>query len=386
MTYLLLALGLLLLVPTLVFLLEVLFGLLAGERTQFTPVNSATAAILIPAHNEEKIIGATLKSLLNQLQPGDFILVVADNCTDGTADVARQFGASVVERHDTMNRGKGFALAHGLDVLKPMAAEVVIVVDADCSATAGSIQALKSEVLRSKRPVQGFSWMRAPKGHEKRFAVAEFAWRVKNRLRPAGLSVLGLPCQLMGTGMAFPRDLAKPENFSSGNIVEDLELGVRLARSGRAPVYYPDAVVASEFPLSEEGEISQRRRWESGSFSMLLQHGVGNVISGIVSGNKNLTALGFDMLVPPLVLHAAMILLYSAVTIVMALLFGTGALWLALLVPLLFGIGIAIAWWSEGRELLPPKFLVQLVPFILAKFRIYSGRNKGWVRTDRSGE
>jgi cellulose synthase/poly-beta-1,6-N-acetylglucosamine synthase-like glycosyltransferase len=293
--------------------------------------------------------------------------------------VARKHGAHVAERHDTTKRGKGFALAYGLETLKSMVADVVIVIDADCIVSPNSIQSLKAEVIRTNRPVQGYSWMRAPKGHEKRFAVAEFAWRVKNRLRPAGLASLGLPCQLMGTGMAFPRDLAEPKNFSSGNIVEDLELGVRMARGGKAPVYFPAAIIASEFPISEEGEISQRRRWEGGSFSMLLKHGVRNVFSGITSGNMNLTALGFDMLVPPLVLHAAL-------TLTIALMFGTGAVWLALLVPALYGAAICIAWWAKGRDLLPLSSMMQLLPFVLAKLRIYGRKDKGWVRTDRTSE
>jgi cellulose synthase/poly-beta-1,6-N-acetylglucosamine synthase-like glycosyltransferase len=386
MTLLLLVLGFIILVPTLVLLTEVILGMLAGEWTHPAPVAGATAAIMIPAHNEESVIAATLESLRAQLAPGDLMLVVADNCSDSTADVARKHGAHVAERHDTTKRGKGFALAYGLETLKSMVADVVIVIDADCIVSPNSIQSLKAEVIRTNRPVQGFSWMRAPKGHEKRFAVAEFAWRVKNRLRPAGLASLGLPCQLMGTGMAFPRDLAEPKNFSSGNIVEDLELGVRMARGGRAPVYFPAAIIASEFPISEEGEISQRRRWEGGSFSMLLKHGVRNVFSGITSGNMNLTALGFDMLVPPLVLHAALIILYSVVTLTMALVFGTGAVWLALLIPALYGAAICIAWWAKGRDLLPLSSMMQLLPFVLAKLRIYGRKDKGWVRTDRTSE
>ncbi len=385
-TILLFVPGVVVLIPTLVLLFEVVFGLFASAGQQTTSAVEATSAILIPAHNEESVIAATLESLRAQLVSGDRIVVVADNCTDGTASVARKLGAEVVERHDTTRRGKGFALAHGLEFIKSLPTDVVIVVDADCIVMPHTIQSLKAEVVRSERPVQGFSSMRAPKGHERRFAVAEFAWRIKNRLRPLGLAALGLPCQLMGTGMAFPMDIARPENFSSGNIVEDLELGVRLARTGRAPTFLPSVGVASEFPVSEEGEISQRRRWEGGSFAMLLRHGALNVLHGLASGNKNLTALGFDMLVPPLVLHAALIILYSAVTLLMALVFGTGAVWLALLIPVLFAAAICIAWWSQGRDLLPVSYWTQLLPFILAKLRIHGGKDKGWVRTDRTGE
>ncbi len=385
-TVLLLVLGTAVFLPTLVFLLEVILGIFSRGEQQPAPVVGATAAILIPAHNEDNVIAATLEKLRAELISGDYVLVVADNCSDGTANIARKFGAEVVERHDTTRRGKGFALAHGLERLKVSSVDVVIVVDADCIVMPQSIQALKAEVMRTGRPVQSFYSMRAPRGHERRFAVAEFAWRIKNRLRPLGLAALGLPCQLMGTGMAFPKDLAKPENFSSGNIVEDLELGVHMARIGKAPKFFPSAVVASEFPVSEEGEISQRRRWEGGSFSMLLRHGVLNVFGGLLTGNKNLAALGLDMLVPPLVLHAALIILYSVLTLILAIICGTGAVWLALLLPVLFATAISIAWWSQGRDLLPLRYWSQLLPFVLAKLLIHRGKDQGWVRTDRKGE
>jgi cellulose synthase/poly-beta-1,6-N-acetylglucosamine synthase-like glycosyltransferase len=377
------------LIPTGVLFVEILLGRgsVARSVTETSPANMR-AAVLIPAHNEEAGIGKTVRSILPELGTGDRILVIADNCSDRTAAVAIEAGATVTERFDQVNRGKGFALAHGIDQLSSDAPDVVIVIDADCTVAPGSIAAMKRRTMTLSRPVQMLNLMRAPEGHERRFAVAEFAWRVKNQIRPTGLSKLGLPCQLMGTGMAFPWAIARAARFASGNIVEDLELGVRLAAEGKAPAFFTGATVFSTFPTSHEGEIHQRRRWEGGSFSMLLKHGWANVGRGVLGGNAALVALGLDMLVPPLVLHAAILLGVTAVA---------GLLWLAGLVPWfllslallalgLFGVGLLLAWYSRGRDLLPLSDLPRIVSFILAKFRIHGRGSKpsSWVRADRS--
>ncbi len=385
-TFILVAVGVVLLIPTLVLFAEIAIGAFSRRRTAPAASNSARATVLIPAHNEEAGLENALRAILPQLEKSDSILVVADNCSDSTAEIARKVGVQVIERHDKISRGKGYALAHGLTFLEGNMPDVVVIIDADCVATPGSIQALKCEAFRTQRAVQALYKMRAPQGHERRFAVAEFAWRIKNKLRPLGLSMLGFPCQLMGTGMAFPADTAQASNFSSGNIVEDLELGLRLARQGRAPAFFPDAVVISEFPISEEGEISQRRRWEGGSFSMLLRHGLANALGGIFSANASLAALGFDMMVPPLVLHALALSCYFLVTLACALFLGAGSIGLALLAMCLFMLALVIAWFSEGRDLLPIRNWKQLAPFVLAKLHIHGRRDSGWVRTERKND
>jgi cellulose synthase/poly-beta-1,6-N-acetylglucosamine synthase-like glycosyltransferase len=379
--------GLALLVPTLVLLVEVIAGVIGPRRHVSSNVlKTPRACVLIPAHNEEIGLEKTLLSLLPQISDDDMILVVADNCNDGTADVARKMGVSVVERQNLDQRGKGYALAYGLDAIRDVPPDVVIMIDADCTALPGSILALKQHTIQVQRPVQALNLMRAPAGHEQRFAVAEFAWRIKNLLRPLGLSRFGMPCQLMGTGMAFPWELARDTRFASGNIVEDLELGIRMARRRVAPEFFTGATVLSEFPVSKDGEISQRRRWEGGSFAMLMRHGGGTVVNGLMSANVGLMALGLDMLVPPLVLHAFAIVAYVIVSAFCALVFGSSGLTLAILLPVLFAVAIGLSWWSQGRDLLPVRMWARLFPYLLSKLNIHRKQPNGtdWVRADRN--
>ncbi|MGB8698465.1 MAG: glycosyltransferase family 2 protein, partial [Thermosynechococcaceae cyanobacterium] len=103
-------------------------------------------AVLIPARNEEADIGATVKSILPQLNPGDRLLVVADHCSDHTAAVAQDAGATVLEHNDPIRRGKGYALEVGLKALATTPPAIVIFIDADCEIEAGSLDALAHRV------------------------------------------------------------------------------------------------------------------------------------------------------------------------------------------------------------------------------------------------
>ena len=132
---LLIVLSGLVLVPVLVLSVQVAKALtVPADLSDEVFEKSTKIAVLIPAHNEESVISETIKALKSQLNSGDQLLLVADNCTDNTASIARDQGAEVLERVDPENRGKGYALSFGINHLKDSGntPEVVIVIDADC--------------------------------------------------------------------------------------------------------------------------------------------------------------------------------------------------------------------------------------------------------------
>jgi cellulose synthase/poly-beta-1,6-N-acetylglucosamine synthase-like glycosyltransferase len=258
-------------------------------------------AVLVPAHNEALVIEDTIARLLPQLSSTDRILVVADNCSDNTAVLAEAAGAEVIHRDDPQLRGKGYALDYGLRHLAADPPDAVIVVDADCTVGPGCLREIAELSISRQRPVQARYEMEVEQGDSPDYlSVASFAWTVKNYVRPLGLSRMGLPCQLMGTGMAFPWEVISRANLKTGNIVEDLALGLDLAAAGFAPVFHPTAWVRSSFPVSREGQTTQRTRWETGHLQMIWRDIPRMLTRGARSGNRDLIVLACDAAVPPL--------------------------------------------------------------------------------------
>jgi cellulose synthase/poly-beta-1,6-N-acetylglucosamine synthase-like glycosyltransferase len=378
--------------PVAIFLLETIAAMSAGERALAPPSSQTTrnrVGVLIPAHDEEDALPAMIPKIRPQLRDEDRLLVVADNCSDSTAVLAEGLGAEVVVRTDPANRGKGFALDRGIRHFAGDPPEIVVVIDADCTLSDFAIDRLAEMCRATNRPVQALDLMLSGPGATQVTRLREFAWRVKNEIRPRGLSSLGLPCQLMGTGMAFPWELIARANLATGALVEDLKLGLELAADGHPPVFCPAAVVSSEFPATGEGSRSQRLRWEQGHLRLIAAEIPGFLASAIRRRNVNLLVLALDAAVPPLSL--------LSMTVLFFLLLGAGAWRMGMgstvfVISLMAIIGLTMAtigcWLKVGRDLLPLTSVFSIAGAILTKIpfycRILIQRNRhGWVRTDR---
>ena len=378
----------LVLLPVLLLLLQVLMACLPARVQPLGSHARPQVAVLVPAHDEASIIRATLASIVPQLRPGDRLLVVADNCTDDTARLAREAGAEVVERHDARLRGKGYALDFGVRHLAGQPPEVVIVVDADCQVGEWAIERLARRCREVDRPVQALYLMRAPAGAGLKVQIAEFAWRVKNLVRPRGWARLGLPCQLMGAGMAFGwHDLALID-LANGHLVEDVKLGLDLCQQGKPPVFCPEAVVSSQFPVGQQGLASQRTRWEHGHLGLMLADAPRRALVALTQRNSSLLAMTLDLLVPPLALLVLALLGLNLVAWLAYLLFGLAApAWIALGALALLGLAIVLAWARFCRELIPISVLLYAPFYVAMKVPLYLRflikRQVEWVRSKR---
>lgn len=382
------ALAGLLLFPVLVLFLQVLMALLPMRASVAPTGKRPKVAVLVPAHNEAAVIAATLETLLPQLQSGDRLLVVADNCSDDTAALARAAGAEVHERTDHERRGKGYALDFGVRHLEADPPEVLLIVDADCQVEAGAIDRLARLAVTAKRPVQALYLMGSPPGAGLKMRIAEFAWVVKNQVRPLGYQKLGLPCQLMGTGMAFPWEDIQSADLASGHIVEDLKLGLDLCRQGKAPLFCPDAKVTSVFPGNEEGVRDQRTRWEHGHLGVMVNDAPKLLAEAIVKGKGHLLAMTLDLLVPPLALLALLVMAVFSCSLVFFAISGAmvpAGISLAGITLLLSAI--LMAWAGFGRNVISltnlafaPLYAALKVPLYL-KFLV--SRQVEWVRSKR---
>ena len=375
-------------IPALIFFVECFASLFLRAEKEVARPAGISVRVLVPAHDEEEGIAAMLADVQSQLTPGDGILVVADNCTDGTARLARAAGAEVIERTDLERRGKGYALTYGLEHLTPSPPDVLIVIDADCRLTPGTINALVRSAVETMGPVQA-DYVLQPTERSPISMISALAFLVRNRVRPRGLLRLNLPCHLDGSGMAFPWSVVRTAPGLGASIVEDLTMGIELALLGHEPQLCIDAGVRSDLPSSRPVSIRQRRRWEHGHMAAVLQYGPRLISEGVLRGRPGLIAMGADLMVPPLALLVGLLLLILGAAGVLVLVGGsTVPAWIAGMALGLIGLGLAVGWARYGRREIPLRYLLLVPLYVAWKVPLYLSflvgrREQRWRRTDR---
>jgi cellulose synthase/poly-beta-1,6-N-acetylglucosamine synthase-like glycosyltransferase len=348
--------------------------------------------VLIPAHDEAIDLAQTLEGLHDEMRPDDRVLVVADNCTDTTADIARSLGATVIERCDPEHRGKGFALDFGVRHVagagQPPPPPVVIVLDADCAVGPGALDALAIAAVANDRPVQGLYLMEPP-AVLTNARVSALAFLVRNHVRPRGMNRLNLPCPLTGSGMAFPWDILRGARLATESIVEDMQIGLELACRGKAAVFCESARIIGQLPADRHAARAQRRRWEHGHLHTALQQIPRLIAAGVRQRTLAPIALALDLSVPPL----SLLVMLVATSLIVAATSADAlhASWIpSIILSAEFSLllaALALAWLAFARRTLPlgalliaPWYAVSKVPMYLSfPFR----RESRWVRTPR---
>ncbi len=405
-------LALALLLPSSLFVVQVLLAFLSPRRTPHggvgmsgilatsgnphstsenggNPAAAVVVALLVPAHNEAAGIATTLAGFRSRMRSSDRLVVVADNCSDDTADIARSAGAEVVERHDLSARGKSHALAAGIAYLRHSPPAQVLILDADCQIDPDFVATLSAECVRYQRPVQSLYLMQAPLGDLRPVSrFAEFAWRIKNWVRPLGARALRIPCALNGSGMIFPWALIAAANVANGNLAEDYTLGLDLVRTRHGARFSEEAVVLSQFPSSLDSRLGQRSRWEHGHLDLIVHTAPLLMMEALGSGNWALLGSALDLMIPPLALLALFAATVLPVNSVLFLLGGSIAP-LGLTAATIGGLGVALmlAWIGWGRDLVPFSLMLQIPSYALSKANLYSryvtARERQWKRTNR---
>jgi cellulose synthase/poly-beta-1,6-N-acetylglucosamine synthase-like glycosyltransferase len=383
----LLIVALLLLLPSLVLWIECIVALLPPRRIN-QAISRPQIAVLMPAHNEALGIQPVLQQLISQLQSSDRLIVVADNCTDHTAEIARATGATVIERQDSERRGKGYALDYGLQYLAVAPPEVVVIVDADCAVRPGTLAEIAATAAATGRPTQALYLMELPAKPKPKDAVSALAFLVKNWVRPQGLHQLGLPGILTGTGMAFPWSVIRSVSLASGNIVEDMQLSMDLAISGYPTLFCPNTKVIGLLPQQEQAAKSQRTRWEHGHLQTMRTQIPPLLRAAIQQQRFDLLAIALDLCIPPLSLLIMIWVAITTVTCLAALLLG---IWLPVIILALEGAlilsAILAAWLKFGRADLPDSALLAVPFYVLWKIPLYFAflirPQTKWVRTER---
>lgn len=388
-TFALSVLGLLAAIPVVFLAVQAGAALLPARRSASTATTPCPRfTVVMPAHDEEAIIARSIASIIAQLPPAGRLLVVADNCSDGTAQIASAAGADVTIRHEMTHIGKGYALAHGVRSLGFDPPQVIIVIDADCEVLPGALERLARHCAATARPVQARYSMLAPPSPSPTDKVSRLAWTIKTFVRPLGSARLGWPCQLMGSGMALPFALASRLDLATGHLAEDQKFGAELALAGKPPLFCPQAQIVSQLPQGETGKRQQRTRWEHGHLAIIGEFFPPLIRRAISKRSLHLFAFTLDLCIPPLTLLAMFLMLME----------GLGLSWFAATgaaLPLVvsssvlacFAGAIGMAWWRFGREIISGRELAAAPAYCLLKIpsfiRFFVHRQVDWVRTER---
>lgn len=260
--------------------------------------------VLVPAHDEERVLGETLAAVAALEHPAGLVdvVVVADHCTDATAAVARRAGARVLER-SAGPRGKGAALAWALEQDGLGDVDAVLVLDADCRPSANLLAACERRLAQGAAAVQADYTVADPEA-SRRTALRWVAFRLVNTVRPLGRQALGLSAGLNGTGMAFAAGTLARHGWAAGTLVEDREQHLALVAAGERVAFASEASVVSPMPLGAEAERAQQLRWESGR-GALVARWLGPLARRAAAGDRLAAGAMADLLTLPQALVGA---------------------------------------------------------------------------------
>jgi cellulose synthase/poly-beta-1,6-N-acetylglucosamine synthase-like glycosyltransferase len=344
--------------------------------------------VIVPAHNEASGIGRTIANLLQLDWPREQfrILVIADNCTDQTAEVARAAGAQVLVRTDPERRGKGYALAHALEFSRSgRRPDAVVVVDADSEASANLLESFAARIERGATAVQAHYGV----------LNAHASWRTRlmtialgsfHMLRSRGRERMRVSSGIRGNGWGVTHALLDAVPYRAFSLTEDIEFGIELGLNGHRVVYAGEARVDGEMVTTEQAARSQRQRWEGGRLR-LLRAELPRLLSAATRRHSVICLdLALDLLVLPLS-YLALVVAASTVAGLVAWQCGSGPIYLWFSAA---DLGILVLYVLRGWQLsaVGARGLLDLARapgYVLWKVVLMiSGRKvQEWIRTER---
>jgi cellulose synthase/poly-beta-1,6-N-acetylglucosamine synthase-like glycosyltransferase len=344
--------------------------------------------VIVPAHNEEVGIRRTVSSLLAMDWPSDRfrVIVVADNCSDATATVARSCGAKVLERHDLTQRGKGYALAFAFATSKNDGfAQAVVVVDADAEVTPNLIEAFATRIERGAKAVQAHYGILNPwaSWRTQLITIAKGAFHgVRSRARER----LGLSCGIRGNGWCVTQELLGEVPYRYFSLTEDVEYGIALGLAGCRVEYAGEAHSDADMAASEKNARTQRQRWEQGRFQLIRSSTLPLLGAALRRRNPVLLDLAFDLMVLPLSYVVLNVVLLAVAAAVLALWIPAALVWVwvALACGGILILHVLRGWQLSGMGLRGLLALAHVPGFILWRLWLLLGRKATeWVRTER---
>ena len=342
-------------------------------------------AVVVPAHNEAPNIAATVESLRSLRYPADRfdVFVIADNCSDDTADRARAAGAEVMVRINDELRGKGYALDWALSGLVGAGEhDFFVIIDADTVADAGLLECASHHVGEGTEAMQVDYRVRNPSASW-RTRLLDVAFTCQHRVRARGRAALSLSTGLRGNGMVLSRSVLERVPYRAFSVVEDIEYAILLAEDGVVVHYCDGTHVAGDMPQTKADSASQRVRWELGRTTLRRDHAAPLIRRAFSRRSAVDTDMAIDLVMPPI----ATIVMYLGVGMVAssALTARIGpaprrtltAGWIALITHLAAGVAFSPSSWRALPAL-------ARVPLYMA-WKVTVRGSGAWRRQQRTG-
>lgn len=333
-------------------------------------------AILIPAHNEELSIEKTLQSL--KRCTGSYeIVVVADNCSDQTAELARKESVQVLERDEPTLRNKAYALNFAIRELKDQF-ELVIFLDADMQVETNFVEVIQNEVKEGAEVVQVLDTLDT-KGESLFSQLQGIAFMAFNGVRPLGRTFWNLSAGLMGTGFGCKREIVQQFPFDVDSIVEDYAYHLKLVKAGKKVHFVPFTSVYATLPKTLEGMKTQRVRWEGGRLRLLFKQS-SELLQRILKGETDLIEPLLDLWTMPLGYQALFFLFFLS----FARFRLYGGLGLGVLfIHTLLAIHLRKGGLRDYLALLSAPYYLAIKLISLPKVFVGAKKDQPWIRTDR---
>jgi len=344
--------------------------------------------VVVPAHNEAPVIERTVASLRRLDWPPDRfrVVVVADNCTDDTAAIARAAGALVLERRNPDLRGKGYALQFAFRTLTDQEwSAAVAVVDADTEVSPNLLEAFACRIQQGEGAIQAHYGILNPwaSWRTQLITIAMAAFHI---VRSRARERLGLSCGIRGNGWCLTHEVLGKVPYQAFSLAEDLEYGIELGLAGYRVAYADEAHADGEMVSSERIARQQRQRWEGGRFSL-----IGSRLAPLLSAairDRSLVCLdlALDLLVLPL---SYVTLNVVALVILAAILdWKAGApgswLWIGIACSGALGLHVLRGWQLSGLGPRGALALARVPGFLVWKLVLLACRKpQAWIRTER---
>jgi len=371
-----------------------LLALAVRDRKAPTQAGGHTFAVIVPAHNEELTLAPTLRSIqsLSYARDRFSVIVIADNCTDRTAEIARELGARVLERANLELRGKGYALRWCMDLLlsENPPPEAIVVVDADTEVATDFLDVMDRYLTAGARVIQSSDMVKPHPGAWSS-EMTRIGFTLYNHARPLGRSVFGGSAGLRGNGMCFAASVLKAHPWDAYSRAEDLEYGLELLLEDTRVTFAPEAKVLATMPDQASNAVTQRARWEGGRLPLIRRYILPLARRAIFSLSLPHADALIDLATPPLVNMLALTVLFVGVNALLAIFGVEGALVCAVawMIASAFGFAHLFVGLAASRaDRAQFEALFHLPQYVVWKILVYARlaggkKEREWIRTTR---